>query len=58
MCPLMEAYKDIRRYSTITRDWAYNTAWGHYRRIMIEYDGKTYSIRMLNGDVKEIEVIA
>lgn len=56
MCPLMKAYKDIRRYGTITRDLSYDTAWGHYRRMMIEYDGKTYSILMLNGDVQEIRM--
>lgn len=55
MCPLMKAYKDIRRYGTIIRDKSYDTARGHYRRMVIEYDNKAYSILMLNGDVLKIE---
>lgn len=57
MHPLMEAYKTIRCYGTITRDVEYTTAWGHCRRLVIEYDNKLYSVAMLNGEVLKIEAI-
>lgn len=56
MCPLMQAYKEIRRYGDITYDAEYTTTKGYCVRIVIEYDDIVYRVLLINGDVRKIEM--
>lgn len=57
MCPLMQAYREIRRYGVIEHDADYNTRLGWKRYMDIKFEGKVYSVVMLNGEVLKIEVV-
>lgn len=52
---LNEAYKEVRKYGKITKDFSFENLNGSYRSMNIFYELTDWQIQLYNGDVIDID---